>query len=502
MNSLKHFPLGAPFPESPHAVASSLPTMRDVCGYEEKDPAVMDAMKSGYPRFVVHAYVRKLIDFYLGREGLAGRAAVLVPYRRAADALADFVGGDCLSCCVEPDLYLIHYNAADVDQAQAVGKYVQHVGCGISSRHAEDLLYQYGQIESVHEESDYVGSAQPFVESEVARLTHGRREDALVCACGMNAFYAAFRAVQEIQSGRGRGVWLQLGWVYLDSGCILKGFLREGETLRCCYDLQNTEALVELIREVGESLAAVFVECPSNPLVQICDLKAVFEAARGAGGVLIVDPTIASIYNMDVLAYADVLVTSLTKYASYLGDVMIGALILNSESPFYSDLVLKVPSYASPPYQRDLRRLAFQMERAPGVVERMNENARRLAKFLRDHPGVRRVFYSDDSDSCGELAKGVCQLGAVITIELSGSLQLFYDSVEVMKGPSFGTSFTLLSPFMYLAHYDLVVSESGRSFLASVGIDYDLVRISVGVEDYAQIERIFDRALSLSIVSG
>ena len=48
MNSLRQFPLGAVFPESPHAVVCSLPTMADVCGYEEKDARVLNALKSGY----------------------------------------------------------------------------------------------------------------------------------------------------------------------------------------------------------------------------------------------------------------------------------------------------------------------------------------------------------------------------------------------------------------------------------------------------------------------
>ncbi|MDP4693096.1 MAG: PLP-dependent transferase, partial [Opitutales bacterium] len=63
MNSLKHFPLGTRFPNSPHAVISSLPTMADVRGYEEQDPRVVAALDSGYPRFVVHAYIRRLIEF-------------------------------------------------------------------------------------------------------------------------------------------------------------------------------------------------------------------------------------------------------------------------------------------------------------------------------------------------------------------------------------------------------------------------------------------------------
>jgi cystathionine gamma-synthase len=65
-----------------------------------------------------------------------------------------------------------------------------------------------------------------------------------------------------------------------------------------------------------------------------------------------------------------------------------------------------------------------------------------------------------------------------------------------MKGPSFGTEFTLVCPFMYLAHYELVTTDEGRNFLRSIGIDPDLIRISVGTEPIADIIEVFEEALS------
>lgn len=501
MNSLKHFPLGAPFPESPHAVASSLPTMAAVRGYEEKDPEVMQAVQTGYPRFVAHVYVRKLIAYYVEREALTGRGAVLIPSRRAANYLIDSVGGELAIWPVEEDLYLVHYNAVDEVQAKSVGKYQQHVGCGISSRQAEDLLRQHGLLDALFEEEGFFGHALSKVEQDLAQLTASRPQDVLVCSSGMNAFFAGFRAIQEFQATRKRGRWLQLGWLYLDSGCILKNFLGENETLEYCYDVLDTDALIAKIQEAGKELAGVVVECPTNPLVQICDLERVSGAVREAGGVLLVDPTIGSVYNMDVLRHCDVLVTSLTKYACFEGDVMIGALVMNPESPYYGDLVLRTSRYYVPPYRRDLERLARQMERAPEIVTLLNANAARLAKYLKGHSAVKRVFFSLDSEHFDSLAQSKGSGGAVVSIELAGSIDAFYDSIKLMKGPSFGTQFSLLSPFMYLAHYDLVTSLEGREFLAGVGIDPELIRISVGGEPYEAIEAIFDRALESSIVS-
>ena len=107
MNSLRHFSLGEPFPASPHAVISSLPTMADVRGYEEHDPRVMNAMKSGYPRFVVHGGVQQLMDFYQQREGWVGQASVLVDGRRAADDLLAELGGQDGTRQVEAGIYFV-----------------------------------------------------------------------------------------------------------------------------------------------------------------------------------------------------------------------------------------------------------------------------------------------------------------------------------------------------------------------------------------------------------
>lgn len=499
MDSFRQFPLGAPFPDSPHAVISSLPTVADVRGYEEQDPRVLAALKSGYPRFVVHAFVRQLMEYYCDREALAGRFAMLVSGRRAADDLLAWLGGAYAKLEVDEGVFLVHCDGADETRSHDLRKFVQHTGCGISSRQAEDLLIQHGQLGERFSEEGFRGNAQTKVESDLAGLMGCRASDVLVCASGMNAFYAGFRSVHEFSQSRGRAAWLQLGWLYLDSGKILEQFLDEGETLECLYDISDVDLVIERIRSLGDALAAVVVECPSNPLIKVCDLERIAAAVREQGGVMIVDPTIASVYNVDVLPFADLLVTSLTKYASIEGDVMIGALAVNPESPFYGDLVLRTSSFHVPPYRRDFGRLALEMDAAPALVERMNENAARLCAFLREHPAVRSIYCASCSEHIEMISKADGPVGAVISIELAGDMEKFYDSIRLMKGPSFGTRFTVLCPFMYLAHYDLVTTDSGREFLKSVGIAPELIRISVGEEPYEAIEAVFAEALAASL---
>lgn len=499
MNSLKSYPLGASFCDSPHSVIRCLPTMADVIDYEEHEPRVMEALPAGYPRFVVHTYIKQLLEFYLEREGLVGRAGVLVPSRRASEDARSRFGTGVVVQTVEDALYLVHVDGSDAALVRRLRKFVQHVGCGISSRQAEDLLVHYGQLAEVYAEVRYTGNARARVEAELAEQIACPKADVLVCASGMNAFYAGYRAVEELQRSRGRTAWLQLGWLYLDSGVILKEYLGAEQTLEICYAVADVAAIEEKIRAYGETLAAVVVECPSNPLIQMCDLERLAAVVRAAGGVLLVDPSVASMYCVDVLPYADLLVTSLTKYAAIEGDVMAGALALNRESPLYGDLVQRVSAYHTPAYERDLSRLAHEMQQAPEWVTQIIENAEQLYRYLNTHAAVKRVHYAADSDSAKTLSKATGGVGAVLSIELKGSMPAFYDAVQMMKGPSFGTRFSLLSPFMYLAHYDLVTSEVGRAELRSAGIAPELIRISVGAEPYVEIEAAIAAGLEASL---
>ena len=495
MNSFRHFSLGEPISESPHAVASSLPTLADVCGYEENDPRVLSAVKVGYPRFVQNPYVRQLTDLFLEQKALDGRFGVLVAHLNAAQDLLKYVGSKAVAVELNEGLQMVHCDAKDAASIRKIRTYLQHVGCGISSRQAEALLVRLGHVSSAYEETLFEGEAFEEVSGRLASLYGCSKQDVWVCASGMNSFYTGFRAVQTVQRNRERTCWVQLGWLYLDSGCVLKTFLEDGETLEHCYDIMNTDAVVDKLSRLGNKLAGVVVECPTNPLVQVCDLRCISEAVHAAGGLLIIDPTVASIYNMDVLPYADVLVNSLTKYAAYEGDIMIGSLALNNQSAHYEALKMMLSKFHIPPYAGCLKRLAQEMQNAAEKVSVMNANAAKLSQFLKAHPSVSAVYYAADSPHHAKFARSDRSGGAMISIELVGSMQEFYDRIAVMKGPSFGTQTTLLSPFMYLAHYDLVTQEKGRSFLKEVGLSPELIRISVGIEPYEEIEAAFTEAL-------
>mgnify|MGYP003314219678 CR=1 FL=1 len=88
----------------------------------------------------------------------------------------------------------------------------------------------------------------------------------------------------------------------------------------------------------------------------------------------------------------------------------------------------------------------------------------------------------------------------MITIDLVKPVAKFYDNCRIPKGPSFGMDRSLMSPFMYMAHYDIISSPTGRDELLEYGLNPDLIRISVGTEPIDQIIAAFDEALWKSSV--
>jgi cystathionine gamma-synthase len=98
-------------------------------------------------------------------------------------------------------------------------------------------------------------------------------------------------------------------------------------------------------------------------------------------------------------------------------------------------------------------------------------------------------------DNYLRVARSPGATGGMVSFALRGRLDAFYDRLRLPKGPSFGMRTTLICPFMYLAHYDLVTSEAGRAELSANGLDPDLLRLSVGTEPAEEIIGALDEAL-------
>ena len=493
-SAFPHLPLGTPIPASPHAVSCSLPTMHAVRGYEEKDPAIVSQLTVGYPRFVVHPFAQQLVaHFTATTPTLAGRTLWLAASAAMARALTAHLAGTDAQLFSAATLHGVSHPADPATSARAK-TFLQNIGGFLSSREAEDHLVRLRLLAFPSTEETFPGGT-PAATAEIHR--HLRRAlpgtadaDLLLANCGMNAIYAAFRAVAELQAARGRTVWLQLGWLYLDTIAILKKFTAAPGDYVYLRDVLDHLGLERIFKKHGHRIAGVVAELPTNPLIQTPDLAALAALCRTHGARLLLDPSVVSVFNVDVLAHTDVVVSSLTKYTASDGDLTAGLAAINPAGPDAAELRRRIAEKIEPLYARDLARLAAQIGRTDAVLEKIHANTARVVAFLESHSAVRDVFWAlhpASKENYLRLARGPNASGGLITFTLRGELEKFYDRLRLPKGPSFGMTTTLLCPFMYLAHYDLVTTPAGLAELAASKLDPDLLRLCVGTEPVEEI---------------
>lgn len=504
MSAFAHLPLGQRIPASPHAVSCSLPTMRDIRGYEEKDPAITRHLTSGYPRFVVHPFARQLAQHFIDTApALAGRTLWLASSEKMARALVAHLEPAAVATAgataappvaqlfTRDGLHGVAHPAAATETAARAKTFLQHVGGFLSSREAEDQLVRLGLLAAPHAEETFAGDATAEIRRHLRRAMPGAGDaDLLLANCGMSAIAATFRAIADLQAARGRTIWVQLGWLYLDTIAILKKFTATPADYVCVRQVADRAALDKLFATHGPRIAGVIAEVPTNPLIQTPDVAALAAHCRRHGAKLVLDPSVVSVFTLDLLAHADVVVTSLTKYAANEGDLVAGLAAINPAGPDAVPLRQRIAAALEPAYPRDLARLAAQIGQTDAVLARIHESVPPVVTFLVSHPAVREVYWTLHPDTRNDYLRLMHLHGAIggmISFTLRVPMAPFYDRLRLPKGPSFGMKTTLLCPFIYLAHYDLVTTPAGRIELAQSGIEPDLLRLSIGTEPVEDI---------------
>jgi cystathionine gamma-synthase len=492
MPVFEHIPLGQQIPPTPHAVSCSLPRMRDVRGYEEKDPETMRQLTSGYPRFVVHPFARKLAAHLISVTPLlADHTVWLTSSAHMAAALASYLGPEAHAHAFLGKSVHGVSHAPSPAMYQRAKVFLQNIGGFLSSREAEDHLVRLGQLPAAHVEPTFPGEAGAEVRRVLRRaLPAAHDEDLLLAPSGMNAIYAAFRACSALQATRKRTVWLQLGWLYLDTIAILQKFTGAATDYVYIRDPLDFATIERVFDRHGDRIAGVFAEVPTNPLIQTPDVPKLARLCRQHGAHLIIDPSISSAFDVDVLGYSTLVVSSLTKYTASEGDLTAGVVAVNRESFAAADLRKRVAAEIEPVYPRDLARLAAQIGDTEAVLAKIHANTVQVAAFLEKHPRVRDVYWAlhpASRDNYIQIARQPDSTGGMISFTLRMAMEPFYDRLRLPKGPSFGMKTTLICPFMYLAHYDLVSTPGGIAELAASNLDPDLLRLCCGTEPAEEI---------------
>jgi len=320
-------------------------------------------------------------------------------------------------------------------------------------------------------------------------------DDILVATSGMNAVDAAIASVDAVQRPRGRSAWIQLGWLYVDSTRL---FEKARDAKHHFVSDVRDLAAVERLLATG-TIAGVFTEVPNNPQLETADIPTLRALCDKHGAKLLLDPSSVGLASVDVLPFADIVVSSLTKYAGSEGDVMAGVIAVHPSRADAIELLAGVRRRLESLHPLDLAALATQVGRMTEVTQCLSATAAEIARRLAAHPAVARVRTVDQgptADAYRRLLRPGAGAGSLITLELRGDMRRVYDRLAVTKGPSFGLRYTLAAPFLWLAHFEEVTNEQGRAQIRAAGLDPDLLRISVGLEPAEDIWSVFAAALA------
>ncbi|MFF9480971.1 L-2-amino-4-chloropent-4-enoate dechlorinase/desaturase BesB [Streptomyces sp. NPDC014733] len=495
---LRHIAAGGLVPGSIHSVSVSIPDVASVIGFESGDAATLRRIAWGYPRFRTHPYVTRVAGL-LAQDGTGpAEGLLLTRSARAAYAAAAYAGLPPAAAFTGRGVHGVRLAGSGPSAARARA-YVQHTGSHLSSREAEDVLLDAGLIEGRQAEAAVDDGPEEAVKAVLADA-YGARDPADVSLhnSGMNAVAAAVAAVTDVQREHGRRRWLQLGWIFFDTVSLLEKRLINVEhtTVPDPFDLAEVARVVEA--SAGE-FAGIIAEVPSNPSLRTPDIPALREIADRAGCALVIDATIATPHNVDVLPYADVVCESLTKYATGSADVLMGAAVVNPDSSRAAELRAGLRRHGDAPYHRDAARVAARIRGYAERMDRVNANTLALAERLVRHDRVvRRVDWAYDDRSEGnyrKIARRPDAPGGLLMVDLKVPLERIYDRLAVAKGPSFGAEFTMASPQIFIAHHDLLTTPEGRATLRARGLHRDMLRISVGTEEPERITETFEQAL-------
>jgi cystathionine beta-lyase/cystathionine gamma-synthase len=348
---------------------------------------------------------------------------------------------------------------------------------------AEDLEAVIAKDQGGYVYSRWGNPTTRALEEAVAELEG--TDDAVAFGSGMAAVHAAF-----LLDARAGDHILASPDVYGASYTMLTSLLPSLGITATFVDMQDLQAVERALQEKPTSL--VFLETISNPLLRVANLPAIAQLAHAAGAKIVVDNTFASpCLVRPALLGADTVLHSATKYLAGHGDVTGGVVATSKEraaglrdlgnllgatpGPFESWLTL-----------RGIRTLALRMRQH-------GENARQVAAWLTEQPGVAAVHYPG-----GPVADEVflgANRGGMVAFELADAAQAdvfrFLNALELIKVATTLGDVQSLVLYPVMSSHRWVPAETRQK----LGISDGLLRLSVGIEDVSDLIEDLSRGL-------
>ena len=256
-------------------------------------------------------------------------------------------------------------------------------------------------------------------------------------------------------------------------------------------DLQQVEKVI------SDKTKMVWIETPTNPMLQIIDIKAVADIAKKHKAHTVVDNTFASPYLQNPLDLgADIVVHSLTKYIAGHSDSVMGAVITNN-SEVHERIAYHQNAVGAIPGPMDCFMVIRGIKTLHLRMQRHCENGAAVAKYLKNHPKVAKVHWPGFSEHKNHeiAAKQMKDFGGMVSFSLKDDKKeaafRFLEKLKVFSlAESLGGVESLAGHPATMTHASIPAEERIKS-----GITDSLTRLSVGIEDIEDLLEDLENAL-------
>jgi len=257
------------------------------------------------------------------------------------------------------------------------------------------------------------------------------------------------------------------------------------------YDASNVE------REISPTTKLIWIETPTNPMLNIVDIAAVCAIARKHGIMTCVDNTFASPYLQNPLDLgADIVLHSATKYIGGHSDVVHGCLVVKN-AELAQRLYFIQNACGAVPGPQDCFLILRGIKTLHLRVQRACENAAVIARYLAAHPKVGKVFWPGFEQHPGHQVaqRQMRMFGAMVSFDLKNNA--VENAVKVLSGTELFTLAESLGGVESLIGHPASMTHASipREERLKVGLTDSLIRLSVGIEDVDDLVLDLERAL-------
>jgi cystathionine gamma-synthase len=254
-----------------------------------------------------------------------------------------------------------------------------------------------------------------------------------------------------------------------------------------------------LEKAIRKNTRFIFSESPTNPYLNIFDLVKIKKIANKHKVLTLIDSTFATPYNQRPIEFGmDVVLQSCTKYLAGHNDILAGAMLGKNKLVEKVRNMHKSMGGTIDPHCCYL--LLRGLKTFPLRVEKQNESALKIARFLENHPGIKKVYYPFlESHRHYKIAREQMKGGGgVVTFDVKGNINTAKRFMDALKlcyiGPSLGGVETLITHPALVSYYDYTKKARYK-----LGITDTLFRLAVGIEDVDDLIADLDRALMKSL---